>query len=307
MPPEVQSRLRGRPCASSYGRLTYVRTRAWVGTRSTASLLFLPPSRTRWNASLPEIPKGLNLSAQGCEERALPILKVLTESHFHRPKPLTARKPSQNLLASKSKSCSCSCSCSCSPAGSPRKAQAGRAAPLRAHSMLPMAPRPGVGPQALTFLAYAPSIQCSPHRIHTVTTPSPHRSTSNSLLEVLRCGHGEATGRLRRDSGGRVGPLRGASVNCGNIQHPTSNVQHAMTATAAPIGCWMLDVGCWMLPIPSTGVPLAPQPSLREFAARCVRLTPGRGPFRAKKRRFGPYFAWHRACCLYGRPSGEHV
>ena len=32
----------------------------------------------------------------------------------------------------------------------------------------------------------------------TVTSPLPHRRTSNSLLEVLRCGYGEATVRLGR-------------------------------------------------------------------------------------------------------------
>jgi len=40
-----------------------------------------------------------------------------------------------------------------------------------------------------------------PLRIHTVTSPLPHRSTYNSLLEVLRCGDGEVTARLGRGSG----------------------------------------------------------------------------------------------------------
>ncbi|HVM50491.1 MAG TPA: hypothetical protein VMU04_20870 [Candidatus Acidoferrum sp.] len=34
----------------------------------------------------------------------------------------------------------------------------------------------------------------------------------------------------------------------GDIQHPTSNIQHPMADPVALIGCWMFDVGCWMFP-----------------------------------------------------------
>jgi hypothetical protein len=40
----------------------------------------------------------------------------------------------------------------------------------------------------------------------------------------------------------RYGP-----INLGNIQQPTSNIEHPMTATRACVGCWVLGVGCWVL------------------------------------------------------------
>jgi hypothetical protein len=35
-------------------------------------------------------------------------------------------------------------------------------------------------------------------------------------------------------------------VNSGNIQQPTSNIEHPMLARMAVFGCSMLDVGCWV-------------------------------------------------------------
>jgi hypothetical protein len=42
----------------------------------------------------------------------------------------------------------------------------------------------------------------------------------------------------------------------GNIQQPTSNIEHPTTTLRASIGCSLLDVGCWMFPGFMTGLRL---------------------------------------------------
>src|SRR5664279_4957347 len=45
-----------------------------------------------------------------------------------------------------------------------------------------------------------------------------------------------------------------------NIQHPTSNTQHPISAETRGFGCSMLDVGCWMFSLFGSGVQGAKSP-----------------------------------------------
>src|ERR1041385_5590686 len=51
----------------------------------------------------------------------------------------------------------------------------------------------------------------------------------------------------------------------GNIQHPTSNIQHPVRARTDAIGCSMLDVRCWMFSLGfALSLLLCPTPSLAQ-------------------------------------------
>ena len=76
------------------------------------------------------------------------------------------------------------------------------------------------------------------------------------LLAVGAFSTEKGLGALPANSAGPAVPvnIEQAYLECGcfpeNIQQPTSNAQHPLTAKRAAVGCSKSDVGCWMFPFP---------------------------------------------------------